>query len=295
MKKYCTIFLIFLSVAACKKESVKDFDKVSVTFRCGTDTRVLDDAWAIGDRIGVFMIRASSPLADTSIVEQALNSCYVSSDSSRQASFVANTPAQSIYFPVNGSAVDFYAYYPYQANLGTGGDYNYPIDVRVQSEQSVLDLMTATALNKSKRTSIVNLNFRHKLTKMKLTIVPGAGLTQTDLQGLEVKVIGLPTKASLCVGIDTINQRRDVGDIVAKTANSGRLSEAILIPCPATAGAKVAFKLQQTSEVFYWDISGMPLQSGKKYEYTVTLSRTGANINGVISDWIGSSGSGSAN
>lgn len=284
--------MILLSVTGCKKESVMVLDKVPVIFQCGTNTRVLDDSWDAGDRIGVCMVRSSSPLADTSIVEQAANIAYETSVSAPLASFASVEAAKTIYYPLDGSAVDFYAYYPYVSNLST---YEYPINVTEQSSQSSLDLMTAFASGHTKHTTQVNLNFKHKLAKLKLTIRAGAGLSELDLQGLEVEVIGLYTKAFLGLSTDTILNRQSVADIKAKTSATGQLSEAILIPCTAMSGAKVAFKLQQTSEVFYWDISALSLQSGKKYDYIVTLSRTGANISGSISDWIGSSGNGSAN
>lgn len=294
MKKIFSIVLAILLLTGCNKNNNSDLgEKVAVQFNGGVITRAIDNNWSTGDKIGIFMVKTGQPLAALNIVGMANNIQYNNVMApGLSGSFSADNIFETIYFPVNGNLVDFYAYYPYSTNIN---QYKYSINVATQSNQENIDLMTAKTIEKVKTSPAVTLGFRHRLAKLKLTITAGEGVSAADLTNMEVTVIGLPTTANYNLANETLSDLGNNTDIIIKTATDGNTAEAILIPVSATPGAKISFKLSGSGEIFYWDIAAMSFDSGKKYDYTVSLNRTEAIVSGTISDWVVSSGNGTAN
>lgn len=294
MKKIFSIVVAVILLTGCNKDNHPGVgDKVAVQFNSGIITRAIDNNWSAGDKIGIFMVKTGQPLTTLNIVGTANNIEYNNvTEPGLSGSFSANNIFETIYFPVNGSLVDFYAYYPYSTNIN---QYKYSINVVTQSNQENIDLMTAKTIEKVKTSPAVILGFRHRLAKLKLTITAGEGVSAADLTNMEVTVIGLPTTASYNLANETLSDLGNNTDITIKTATDGTTAEAILIPVSATPGAKISFKLSGSGEIFYWDIATMAFDSGKKYDYTVSLNRTEAIVSGTISDWVVSSGNGTAN
>ena len=71
----------------------------------------------------------------------------------------------AVYYPEDGTAVDFIAYYPYDEQVTDHTQY--VLDVTDQSRQQDIDLMAAVNLTGRTATSPTgNLQFRHLLAKL---------------------------------------------------------------------------------------------------------------------------------
>ena len=156
-------FIAFLVIlAACNKEADQPYQELElpVSFNSlvfgDARTRVTGDSWDSGDTIGVYAIKAETELQEQNIVYNN----YSFSTTGTGSFYHDNDP---IYYPDDGSAIDFIAYYPYKSEL-TG--YNYPIDI---SEQ--MDFLYSNNLkNANKDNRDNNLNFDRVLSDRKSVV-----------------------------------------------------------------------------------------------------------------------------
>jgi hypothetical protein len=255
-------------------------DRVAVKFQStGVDvaqTRVTGNAWNAGDSIGIYMVDHST----TDIAEGAENIQYkANAGGTGQIGFTAASTV--IYYPVPGS-VDFIAYHPYQSTL-TNWIYKVDVSSGKQASQTGIDLLWGKAgTGYTKTTSSVNIPFTHRLAKLHLTVQAGAGVPA--LPGLTVAINGLHTTADF--DVKTGGALTNVGTtavITPRYAGSYQF-EAILIPENITSQT-VSFSTG--GNTYTWRISDNigKFEAGKRYNYTVTLRKTGLIVTGNIADW----------
>ena len=98
----------------------------------GATTRVTGSSWDDGDAIGVFMTAAGTPLSTSALSQN------VEYKTTGANSFEPVNESEAIYFPFDGSGVDFIAYYPYREEII---DFTYPVSLYSQSSQADIDLL----------------------------------------------------------------------------------------------------------------------------------------------------------
>ncbi len=267
--------------------------RVPVEFRASvgvTETRAIDQRWSPEDAIGIFMVKSGKPLEDANISEGAKNIRYKVAAADSKEFFPDGTP---IYFPMDNSEVDFYAYYPQGLirNDPNSGNYLYDIDVSDQgtetkSNQENLDLMYADKVEGKRKTDRnISLNFRHQLCKVILTVEPGEGVDTSDMQDLTVEVNNQNTTATfdLTTGMLLMEDAADPKDIVLYR-QSQYIYEAILLP-DAETNRIFEFDLNNEHDApFIWNME-KALVAGSKYTYTVKLNRSGVEVEGNIEAW----------
>lgn len=236
------------------------------------------DQWEGNESIGIYMVDNAA----ASVAEGAGNVLYTTASVGAAAAFSSATP---IYYPVDDAQrVDFIAYYPYRAAVS---GYLYAVDAANQADQSAIDLMRALADNggagydKTYGTP-VNLVFDHLLTKLIFNASPGAGLTQSDLAGMTVTVMGLNTKADYHIDTDVLDAPTDARPVAARTVTAGERYEAVVVP-QTTSGVTVEFALG--SEVFVYTMPATVFSGGEKHTFDVTVQRTRVEVTGTISPW----------
>lgn len=253
-------------------------DKVAVQFGSSiTASRAVNDKWTAGDQIGIFMTGENKTLSESSIREEADNIAYRTEGN---GAFSPVTAEQIIYFPMDGD-VDFYAYYPYTAQVN---DYRIALDLTDQSNQEALDLMFAKVGGCNKSNPQVELKFSHLLSNLILEVQPGTGLTQADLAKLTVKVKDADTKAMFNLVDGTISGEEEPKDIAMKTVEAGKRYEALLFPTTSES-REIEFDLNNDHDApFTWTMKSA-LKGGSQYHHQVTLSRTAAEVSGSIKPW----------
>jgi len=276
-------FTIFITNTSCsdEKEDGPVDGRVAVHFNTEVvvqeKNRAVDSQWNDNDKIGIFMFKEKT----TEIINNASNKMY----SHQGGGAFAATDNNIIYYPVDGSRVDFIAYYPFNASLI---DYKYPVDVSLQDNQSAIDLMWSNnATGKNKEDPSVSLNFIHKLSKIKLRkIEPGEGITPQDLQGLSVEITGLNTTALFDVDKGLISEEDSPATIILQTAADGSSAQGIILPSKAKAGRTLIFTLKETKEKFIWNIpDNKEFKSGEENIYDVKLQRTNLQVTSSVKEW----------
>lgn len=166
------LLLPLLSLPGCSNEDdtgaqpeIRPGDEVQFNIGFAPSTRASTDVafntvFEDGDEIGVFAMKEGT----TDAIAQNVKLVRISGN------WTAATDADKIYYPLDGSKLDFYAYYPYQ------GDYNTTIDglsFEVQTDQSTAsgysksDLLTATVL--SQNFNLITLSFNHLMAMVQVT------------------------------------------------------------------------------------------------------------------------------
>lgn len=246
-------------------------------------TRAVNDAWEANDAIGIFMLNGST--ADT-----YSNIAYTTATGNGTFAPQGTT----IYLPVDGSARDFLAYYPYQSSMSGS---SYSIDLSNQTDQSAIDFMSSekengtnsTVKGITKSTPTVKFRFHHRLCKLSLSIKAGTGLTAADLNGLTITLGGQKTTGTFDVlTSDAVTATGDGNQSVTlKTAADGQASEAILMPSDDFSGMALTFATT-SSGTYKWNVSSAAatkFEAGKVYKFNITINKTGINVTATIEDW----------
>ena len=285
MKKMTKLFVLALlagAMVSCNTEdtaSTTANGKVAVQFTGGisVDTRAAVQAWADGDKIGIFMIEAGKTLSADVIKEGVDNVCYQTSGSS---AFSPISGGKTIFFPIDGD-VDFYSYYPQT----TVNDYKVALNMANQTSQEAIDFMYAKKTGCNKATPQVDLKFNHMLSNLVLNVQPGNGLTEDDLNKLKVTIKDQNTTATFNLADGVIFGEGNPANIQMKTVKVGKKYEAILLPTKSTT-REIEFDLDNGHDApFVWTMA-TDLKGGNLYNYTtVKLTRTGVELSGTIKPW----------
>lgn len=276
-KNTCFVMLAALMMAGCSnevEEQVMDSRRVPLQINGDINmlmTRAADDHWDEKDAIGVYMVSA-----DNSIVGDVSNYRYVVIDKDN-GNFSPDGETNTAYFPESGDAVNVVAYYP-QGNVVEN---KLSLDLANQNEQPRIDLMSAKAEGASKNNPAINLEFKHRLTKLFFKI---EGDVNTD--GINATISNQYTK----IQYDILNDNLLIADgsekenIVMKYWNldNYRFTEAIVLPNEENNSAvdrELTFQLNE--KIFKATISNTTtFEPGKKYTYTVKFETTpSGNIN----------------
>lgn len=263
--------------------------RVALEVSSGIESRAYDNKWESDDAIGIYMLKTGT----ATISEGAENRRYFTADGS--SAFTATTE-QTIYFPLDGSKVDFIAYYPYQKNLTNGA---FTLDISTQTDLSAIDLMTAgtkttEAEPLDKNHYKVHFKFAHRLTKLELNIGTGRGITTEDLKGLKVEVTKQRTSGSYDPQFETFGvDSEPVQTVELNTNAGGTLAQAILLPTTAADGInpivtrrEFLFTLKSTGEVFRWSVpDDKSFERGDKNIYNITINRSGVEVTATIEKW----------
>ncbi|MGC3978603.1 MAG: fimbrillin family protein [Paludibacteraceae bacterium] len=126
---------------------VKPGDEVQFNIGFGPSTRATTDiafntVFEDGDEIGVFALKEGT----TDVVAQNVRLVRINGN------WVSATDADKIYYPLDGSKLDFYAYYPYLGDHNTTMDnlsFEVKADQSTATNYSKSDLLTAITIGQS--------------------------------------------------------------------------------------------------------------------------------------------------
>lgn len=277
-KKTCFVMLAALMLAGCSNEideQVMDSRRVPLQINGDINmlmTRAADDHWDDKDAIGVYMVNGEN----NSIVGNVSNYRYTVVTGGQNGTFIPADENNTAYFPENGTAVNVMAYYP-QGNVAEN---KLSLDLANQKDQPKIDLMAAKATDASKNNPAINLEFKHRLTKLFFKI---EGDVNTD--GINATISNQYTK----IQYDILNDKLLIADgsekenIVMKYWNLDgyRFVEAIVLPNDENNSAvdrQLTFQLNE--KIFNATISNTTtFEPGKKYTYTVKFETTPSGIN----------------
>lgn len=278
--------LALMLVCACDKSEggeMGDDQRVAASFTTGIDMKVDDKVWDSGDQLGVYMVDYTNNVESGEPFEEYSNLLHTISNTA-EAGVVSS--AYTMYYPIDGSEVGFYAYYPYSDEVGE--DFKYSLDVGDQSVPSLIDFMESSG-NKgySKTNASVALTFVHRMARFGFEIEMGEGMDDEPTQDITVSISGVNIKADYNLATNEFeNYSGSDVDFAPYTITAGESYQCILFPETFSAGAKVTFHTSVGD--LSWDLEGIGLYWGQTVTYPVTINRTAVNVRGpsTIVGWV---------
>lgn len=271
--------LTFCGVVACKEHCPQPENplhpKGEVSFKTNIEVlsnRVVGNKWENADAIGVYALQAGQTLP-SGLYNNFGNVKYTTpGDGSFTA---ASTP---IAFPET-AALDFVAYYPYNESVSNN---QLPLDL---SKGAVDYLYSNDAKGKTASQPVVNMTFRHVLSKLTVTVRNSSALT-----GLKATLSGVKTDGTLnlATGEITLGEKSENVAVTPQVNGTEATISVMLLPNQDLHEATLTFTLGDKQ--YAWKPEAQTLQGNKNYEYTLALNADGSvavlNLSGaVIKDW----------
>ncbi|MDE5976596.1 MAG: fimbrillin family protein, partial [Muribaculaceae bacterium] len=283
MKKFLLLVAAAVTLAACTNEdNIIDIDNeepvkahISASIQNSSITRVADQSWASGDKIGVTMVGRYNNLAYT--YTEAENGKFEGAD---------------MYFRNKRDAETLTAYYPHSGTEGTPPEIieaNTSGDFQTPAEQTKYDFLFAKKENVSGSAPNVTLDFSHKMSKITFTFKKGndgtdvSKITSCRITGLVLQGTFNPVTGDCAAttGIPTSPL-----DLSLSVQEGVALPPLILFPQNVE---KVTLKITDSEEQEYsceLKFADDRLESGNNYVYTIVVKKTALNVEQfTIANW----------
>ena len=200
-------------------------------------------------------------------------------------------------FPAEVNSVNVYGWYPGTASSST----TFSIQTNQQSNVNycLSDLMLANKATCTRDASSVtpaNLTFRHVMSKVKLTVTPGSGVTVTDIALKNVKptvTINESNPASLDVG-EASGSAGDV-TLLSSGTQTAAATYAAVFPGQSISGnfITITATIDGTPSTITYSFGGGSKTFVKNKEYTININVSATQTDSPtvsLEDWTGTEG-----
>lgn len=294
MKNIFTTLLMLL-FASCVNQIDSEIEsienKVPISFSAKitpASTRVVDNAFEVGDKVGLYATIAGSSLN----VGRYIDNLLLSYGKSKKM-----IPARDVFYPLEGENLDFYAYYPYSSSALADGETSLHVSVAENqtedSDFSLSDFLVAKTSNVENATESVQLDFKHKLSKLDIKIVFEDEESAADAFASNPTILATDfyTEAEYNFSTDAILLPNAPNDLVPHgewildgTTLYGK--ELLIVPQTITGQR---FVLDMAGKIYTCSLDEEGLIEGKQYNWEInaeTLVEGALNeIKASISDW----------
>lgn len=258
-----------------------------VQFRFGIlQTRTATDAaykttFSEGDAIGVFVTRHGTPLAASDNYADNLEFVY-------SAGVWSCAASEDLYFPADGSSLDFFAYYPYKESVDpTNFTFTTAADQHAADFYAANDLLTGSTTNI--RNEEVNLSFAHALTIVNVKVIRGADLaafddtfTVTLHNCVAAATVDLQAGTAVAVG----SKKTDITMSRVEAPGATTYNYRALVPAQQVAQGTALFSFLQNTpgqevRYNYTTKAASTFEAGATSKWEITLGRTGLPVYAV--------------
>lgn len=288
----CTIPLFTACVNEIESEDssgtvpIKFSTKVS-----NTNTRVTDTAFEKGDKVGLYAMLPSTSITEKRYIDNIWLECGENE---------IFTPEKTVFYPAGDATLDFISYYPYlKTGIPIGKS---TIPVSTQTDQSkdgnrvLSDFLIASEEDIASSEDAVELQYKHKFTKIKIIITPGAGEDVTKMYNAKPRIIatGFNTKAEYDTKTDTFINLTEEADIIPHgewNITSGNLTgkEFIIIPQKISPDIQ-SFTMEWNGKVYTCPMPEITMQGSTQCQIKITaMQATSHTLTGIASkvdDWV---------
>ncbi|MBR8707779.1 hypothetical protein IX307_000145 [Bacteroides pyogenes] len=275
IKKVLWNVVLLAILSACGEDADRtryDENIVSVRFTSVIEgeivTRAYGSSWSSDDLIGVFMKKSGEELSAGSVLDNANNVPFITK--AGDGNFLPQDI--NLKYPIDGTPVDFVAYYPYKDIIN---DYIYKIDIADQKNPETIDFLYADNLKGRTKNSVTgNLQFAHQLSQLVLNL---SSSDNSDLSELSVVISGIKTKA----GFNLTNATLNIDESSEGTVEMNRVGntmQAVLLPVNTMNGVKLTLSLRGKTKEILLPASIASLKKGIKYFLSVDIKNAGSQL-----------------
>lgn len=184
-------------------------------------------------------------------------------------------PQDEDYLFTDEEVLDIYAYYPYDAELGSilgkTDISRYPVDLSGRQADRNNDLLWSKTTLNTGISNMVNLDFSHAFSKITLI------LSINDLQSepVEVSIHNLYTSSVVNLTNGTITNNNNIREIIYPVTTDNELTfEAIVLPQLIEANTPLFLISFGENKVVYTTDTSLNLQQGRNYTFNLTVDIT---------------------
>lgn len=200
-----------------------------------------------------------------------------------------------LYYPVYDNTVDFYAIHPY-ADITLGETHNFSVLSNQATIRNFLnsDLLFSLKEDVVRSRNAVQLLFDHKLSKVNFVITAGALTSIAGLNNVEIMNVLQETSINTVTGeMGNAGGQRGtittygIADGTAEiTASQAKGISAIIVPQTFAAGTQLFHLTVDNLEFYYTPSQPITFESGKSYNFILTLTSSGIEVTSLINDWV---------
>lgn len=301
MKNYLSALATLLLLAGCDTADpfVDEPERVPIRFRSGIEAHSrahegMDTRFPADRPVAFWVDRAATG-------EQLYGNNVLTTDG--RDGFTGGLP---MYFPQAGDPVAVYAMHT-NASLAEPFPATAIVHTVAEDQTSAAayydsDLLYAVNASAAADASGVGMTFYHLLSKVRVALV--AGTPDTDFAGAKLEIVGCDRSVDFAPSksVDMV-RREQRATMVAPAGNAGdvrigcessadftvanvRYNDAVVVPQTVAAGTAFIRLTFADRTVLEWKpTSALELESGKRYTYEVTASRTGLKVSAAVSGW----------
>lgn len=241
-------------------------------------TKATDYGFETGDFIGIYVVNYNGSTPGT------LKGSGNHVDNMRHTYTGIWTPDSKIYWLDESTHADIYMYYPYTPTISSVSEMPFAVvaDQTTESAYKKCDLMAGKASDVAPTERAIIINASHLLSRITITLEAGNGFTQEGLAASDVSVAvrGLQTNTTVNL---TSSETKATGTATSvKTLKNDGKYMAIVVPQTPANGITITTTVDGVEYDLHKQIS---FESGKNYNFTITLSKTSAGINVNIGPW----------
>ena len=255
-----------------------------------TATKVSENAFEAGDEVGVYGILTGNQINDERYIDNLLLKCTTGNNL---------IPEKPVFYPEGDATLDFIAYHPYQPNAISPNSSTIHISIHSDqsnsSNRSSSDFMTAVTEKVSNSNSSVSLEFHHRLTKLKISLLPGENEDIDEMLAANPRIIAsnFYTQANYDFTTEEFSQFDHIADIISAgewKKTEGKLSGKEFIFIPQDIDNTQSFQMEWNGRIYTCPMPPIDrLESNKQYELEINAEETESlELEGVVAtikDW----------
>lgn len=253
-------------------------------------TKVVSSTFNKGDNVGLFAMLNPTNYDDEPYINNLHLECGDNS---------TLIPEKTVFYPEGNLPLDFISYYPYQPELQQKEAFLIPVSVKTNQSDTLKytqsDFLIAKRSKVENSAQAVELEYQHKLTKIKIVLTPGKDENIQDMLKANPKIVatGIKTKANYNLKNDSFSDLDCTADIIAFgkwTIKEGTLigKEIIIIPQELNAENQ-SFTIDWNGRLYSCSFPNLDKQEESECEIDISAMQTSSNILegivGKITDW----------
>lgn len=261
---------------------------LSSEVRFGAAQRLQDHQIFNGESLSLFVTRTGS----VAYSSQLYTNTRITANGA--GGFTYSIP---MFYPSDGTAVDFFAVHPYAENASLAS----PLSFAIQTDQTVQENYLKSDLLYGNKTSVapqigtIPITFYHRLAKLDFVITSRSAaidlnrLTEITILGmLPETTIDIQTgRRTVATGLPTTVRAYGSASVSGEVGNQTATGfTAIVVPQIAPEAQRLFGLMIDGRMMYYTPTADFGFASGNKYTVTLNVADTGITESSQIADWI---------
>lgn len=283
MKRGLTYVLATLLLVGCTEDLAEPIAQQSMpiyiasTYPVVGATRVVENGFVAEDAVGIFVVdynQDGTPGAPALKGNRASNAKFNYDGSSWSASY-------QLYWADGKTPADFYGYYPYDIALSSVTEYPFAVSENQDSTVAgyeASDLLWAKAEKVQPTSDVINLQYRHLMAGVTVTLDMGTGFTADEWDELEKIVLIENTEISGVVDLSTGACTVGSGNVKSIIPlNYNGVWRAVVFPQTVVSGKSLLNVTIDGQNYRLIKGAATTYLSGKMHNFTITVNRSAAS------------------